>query len=169
MIEKKKNSAWFAIGFIAALLAVSALVFLTFTYYQRTMAEARRLESAKNLKMIRAALLNYAKTSGHFPVSPSELSGIFKGNAEFLIHPSWPEQAGYVYISGSDPKDFAPEIMMVFENVPDRKRKLGRQSVNVDGNVKYWTDEDFERALAYHEKTWKIAPKPWRLIEIRAE
>jgi hypothetical protein len=162
--RKKKSSARFAVLFVLALALVSTGVFLVFSHYQRVGAEERRELSAAHLARFKQFLNSYAERhNGNFP----ERALIFQDalKTDDLIHPSWPEQPGYVYVTDARASDEANTIV-IYENVPERKRKLGFQILRRDGRIEWLSQQDFVSALQAQEALWKKSGRLWKPEEI---
>lgn len=165
MHAKKRFSPRFAILFVLALAVVSAATFFVFTHYQRQMAEERRAFSASRLAHFRTLLNGYAQLhSGNLPEHAFVFLEHLDGKE--LIHPAWPEQAGYVYVGGAHSSTDNPASILIYENVPERKRKLGFQVLRLDGRVDWLSQQDFVSALQAQEAAWKKKGRVWQPEEI---
>jgi len=141
----RNRSPKFAILFIAGLLAISAGVFVAFTYVQRTSAEERRQKSAANLIEIHRLLMADFKKTKRFPETEHEAAQVFKGQEKILIHPAWPEAAHYALVTDVNPETDPPGTMLVYEAIPDSKQKFGIQSVDLEGAVTLRTPDQFKQ------------------------
>ena len=151
----------FALLFIIALLLASAATFAVFTYVARTGKAQRREVSRANLIKMHEALQAYARENGRFPDDLSALQPRFL-QAEDVIHPAWPERPGYMYVAGVQSVD-PPESVLVFENLPERKVKLGRLAVTLQGQVQELNEADFQQRLSAQELRYKEKKRAWTL------
>ncbi len=161
MSKKNTPSARFAIVFMLTLAAISGGVFVAFSTYQRAMFTSRRETSAQNLTGIGAALKAYAaKNRGRYPERAALLTPEYLPNAGNLTHPAWPEQPGYVYIPGMRTDDSTASLL-VYENVPEYKRKLGIQALFSDGRIETLKEAEIEIKLKNQEEAWKRTGRVW--------
>jgi hypothetical protein len=147
----------FAVPFIlvSGLLGIAGFLLLRSTA-QSGVAE-RKNESRANLALM-AQLL---KAAGY----PDDPNAAIASHPEAAINPSWPEQIGYVYVSGIHSTD--PESSVVlFENVPPEKQKLGRLVARLDGTVELLTEGALQERLHAMEARWSAEHRPWRKIPI---
>jgi hypothetical protein len=164
-MPKAQRSPRFVILFVTVLLALSALIFWTFRAYQRAQAEARSAASVTNLSQLKEAIDHWRNDkSGRYPTHVSELLEHAPLNLN-LTHPSWPDQPGYVYVTGVQATD-APDSIVIFENVPERKRKLGYHVLRLNGKVDWLSREDFSQAIQAQEERWRASSRIWRPEEI---
>ena len=153
--------------FILGLLLVSAGVFFTFSHYQRRMFAQRRIQGAQNLTDIGHAIHKLAlEHGGRFPESTFEIEERFASEPVKLFSPSWPLQC-YIYVFGAQSTDDAARTVLVYENVPGDKRKLGRQVLFLDGGVKVLSESEFEALIAAQQSRRKESGRgAWRTREI---
>ncbi len=161
-MQKKVRSARFAILFLLTLAAASTLVFFAFSSYQRKMAAQRRDDSRANLETIDRAIRLYSKQNGGaFPEHASRLTRDYLPNRGTFVNAAWPEQPGYIYIPGSIAANSTGAIILVHENVPERKRKLGIQVLFLDGRIGLLTEREFVDKLNAQESAWKSSGRVW--------
>ena len=161
MSKKNTPSARFAIVFMLTLAAISGGVFVAFSTYQRAMFTSRRETSAQNLTGIGAALKAYAANNGgRYPERAALLTQEYLPDEHVLIHPAWPEQPGYVYIPGQRAED-SPQTLLLYENVPEHKRKLGIQALFSDGRIETLKEAEIEIKLKNQEEAWKRTGRVW--------
>jgi hypothetical protein len=165
-MNEKRSSRNFTLKFVLALLAVSAAVFVIFTVSQRWMAQSRREISRSHLEAVRTALKDFvAAHAGAYPGAASELVAAVANADENLTHPAWPEQAGYVFVSGVRADD-APGTIAIYENVPERKRAQGVMALYADGRIELFTGAEFARRLAAQEERWTQTGRVWHVQEM---
>ena len=157
------------IVFVLVLLAVSALVFFEFSHYQRAKSELRRKASVLSLLRLEMLLEQFAQAhNGQYPAHASAILETAATDLD-LSHPSWPEQSGYVYVTGIRLSD-EPATIVIYENVPERKRKLGFQVLRVSGKVDWLSQDDFAAALRDQEERWSKKGRVWKPEEmVRAQ
>lgn len=161
MSKKNTPSARFAIGFVLVLAVISGGVYLAFSNFQRQAAERRRMASQENLVEIHEALSDYAaKNKGLFPERAALLLPNYLTNGRALINPAWPDETGYIYIPGAR-NDDSQDTILVYENVPARKRKLGIQVLIRSGSIYTMAESKFEEALKVQEEMWKRTGRVW--------
>ena len=117
----------------------------------------RRAYSAKNLAEMGKLLL-----AADFPDDPNAL---LAAQPALVINPSWPEQVGYVYVRGTKATD-EPGTIVLYENVPPEKRKIGRQVLLRSGSVEMCTEDDFQKRKQEQEKRWSAERRPWQLVPV---
>ena len=147
----------FAIPFIvvSGLLGIGGFLLLRSTA-QNGVVE-RRAYSAKNLHELGKLLENAG-----FPDDPNTLLNAQPGLA---INPSWPEQVGYVYVRGTKATD-EPTAIVLYENVPPEKRKIGRQALLRNGTVEMFTEDEFQKRKQQQEQRWSADHRPWQLVPV---
>lgn len=164
MQKNRPQSARFIVIFIAVLLLISAGVYWTFSHFAQSSHEQHDEVSRQNLVAIGAALMTYLKQhAGEWPDESSKLFDSGKLSEQNAQQPAWPEQPGYMFVSRIQPKSDAAETIAVFENVPERKRKLGIQTLFVDGRIERLSEVDFTRRLTEQEQRWQKQNRVWRL------
>ncbi len=147
----------FAIPFIvvSGLLGIGGFLLLRGT--ARSGVIERRGYSAKNLK----EMGDLIKSAGY----PDDPNALLADRPGLAINPSWPEQVGYVYISKVKATD-AADTMVLFENVPPEKRKIGRQVLLQSGNVELIPEDAFQTRLKELEARWSTEHRPWQLVPV---
>ncbi len=162
MPERKPRSPVFSILFMLTLAAIAFGVYLTFSTFHRNMAAQRKEASAKNLAGISTALNSYAsKHDAHFPERVSQLTREFLPDESILIHAAWPDRPGYIFIPGSRPDDDKDRTLLVFENVPERKRKLGIQVLWLSGKIETLSEANLVVQITAQESAWKHTQRIW--------
>src|SRR5579862_89405 len=165
MPSSNKRSPAFTVVFVLTLLLISAAVFVVFTHFQRTLAEERRTRSAQNLETLRDVIRAYAAGhNGALPARAAEIATRVK-SPEDLLHPAWPNQPGYVYIPGAQPSD-GDDSILIYENAPESKRKLGFQVLLVNGKIEALSRDAFLDVLSSQEEFWKQKGRFWSPEEL---
>ncbi len=154
---KKSN---FVIFFLIIVGICGAAGFLTLRYVALQGVAARRAQSRERLLAMGKLLADRANTNeGRYPDKIDEVLGAHQ--TELATNPSWPDEAGYVYVTGvrnSDP----PESLLVYENVPPEKRKIGRLVLRRDATVELLTEDQFQKRLSDQESRASAQQRPWR-------
>jgi hypothetical protein len=162
----------FTLLFMLTMLLAGAAVFVAFTNAARTSKAERRATSATNLKVMFHALKAFSKdTGGAYPKELSTLHPRYISDASTFIHPSWPERVGYVYVSGFKDTDeiiYDPERILIYENVPEGKKQLGRQVLTSDGQVHVWNDADFQQRLRAQQFSAAAQKREIELVPVDA-
>lgn len=147
----------FTLYFILLLGVISAITFYYFTAYARSSVEHRKEINRSNLAAIGAALKKHALDER----LPADLpAGTLP--PQTFTNPSWPEQAGYMLVTGVRLTD-APETILVFENTPPAKRKLGRHVLTLDGRIEVVSEDRLQERLDALQFKWKAESRPWRV------
>lgn len=171
MTDRKPASARFAICFILGMLLASAGIFFAFSSSQRSAMAWRRQTSAENLSKIFTVLNTYSQRFADYPERPSQLldTNLIDPKSpdamRVLINPSWPTLPGYIYLPGVRSDD-SPETLFVYENVPENKRKLGRQVVYRSGKIELLSEVDFEAKIKAQEEIWRKSKRACKGIEM---
>lgn len=149
----------FAVPFILVSGVLGIAGFLVLRGAAQSGVAERKNESRAHL-----ALLGQLLQSAGYPDDPA---ATIAPHPEATINPSWPDQVGYVYICGIQGagKD-TPETVVLFENVPPEKQKLGRLALRVDGSVELLTESALQERLRAMESRWSVDHRPWRKVPI---
>lgn len=143
----------FTLYFIIGLGLIVLATFVAFTLIARDSVAQRRVQVARNLHEMGKALASGAK------LDPA-----------LLLHPSWPEQAGYMIVDGvrlNGPDADGSDTIWIFENVPPQKLKVGRQVLFKNGSVEFVTDDpQFQQRLKAQEDAWKKAGRTWSVTPL---
>jgi hypothetical protein len=159
----------FVIYFMGLMFVASAITFVCFTYAARESKAHRREISRRNLRTIHQALMaiaDDAQNHGQFPDELQKLSPQYLKDENALSHPSWPDRAGYMYVSDVQKTDPAAETVIVFENVPAGKEKLGRLALTLNGEVHMWSEMEFQAKMTSQEARWKSLNRVWRTTPV---
>jgi hypothetical protein len=158
--SKPLHSPRFLIVFVAALLAVGALAFYGFSTFQTQAAALRQKQSWLNLIVMRNELNAFAhEHGGHFPTALNEwLPNVPSAQR---INPAWPDEPGYVYIPGAALGDNPEDTILIYENTPARKRKLGTFALRNDGCVDRFSDAELGARLDRQKRSWKLKERLW--------
>ena len=158
----------FVIYFMAIMLVMSAITFVAFTYVARSSKAQRREISQKNLQEIHHALKSFAadpQNKQQYPAEIQTLAPKHLNNPDVFSHPAWPNRAGYVYVPGVQSSD-PPETIVVYENVPAGKEKLGRLTLSLNGEVHMWDEVDFKSKIMAQEALWKSQNRSWQPVAV---
>ncbi len=147
----------FTLFFILALGAAAAGTFFVFSSYARSSVKTRRDASRANLQALAGALSAYA-TGGAYPQDPAPALAIVL--PEQRINPSWPEGPGYVYVSGVSKND-PPETLLLYENVPPQKARMGRLVSLLNGEPRQLEEPAFQERLRAQEELWRASGRRW--------
>jgi hypothetical protein len=166
---KEKRRPKFIFFFLLFVGICSAAGFLTLRYAAQQGVASRREQSRGHLQALGNILAARAATAaGQFPGSVAGL--IDAQDAGLAVNPSWPDEDGYIYVTGvraSDP----PESLLLYENVPPEKRKIGRLVLRLDGSIELLAEGAFQQRLKAQEIARAAAERPWRTetIAVQAE
>jgi|GEM_PF-2552022 len=170
MEERKKPSARFAIVFMLLLAGISAGIYVGFSRFQRGMAGERKEASARNIVVIAKALTAYAaKHDGLYPERIGLLTRDELPDDTVFIHWAWPDRAGYIYSPGVRSDDAPDQTLLVYENVPERKRKLGIQALLASGKIVTLEEAEFTDRVKKQEAAWKQTGRIWLPEEMRSK
>jgi hypothetical protein len=160
----------FTLLFMLAMLLAGVAIFVAFTNAARTSKAERRETSAANLTAMFHALKAYSKDNGgNYPQQLTVLHPRYIPDASTFIHPSWPERIGYVYVSGfKDENVHDPETILIYENVPEGKEKLGRQVLTSDGQVHVWNEADFQQRIRAQQASAAAQKREIELLPVDA-
>jgi hypothetical protein len=159
----------FVIYFMGIMFVASAITFMCFTYAARESKAQRREFSQHNLHTIHQALNAFAddaQNHGQFPEELQWLAPKYLKDENALSHPSWPNRAGYMYVAGVQKSDPASETVIVFENVPAGKEKLGRLALTLNGEVHMWNENEFQVKMTSQEARWKSLNRTWQATPV---
>lgn len=165
----------FTLILIGILGLVSIGVFVTFSYFARTGFHERRDISRANLITMARALKTYAlDNNNQFPYDPHVLTDKYGCDGNTFINPSWPDACGYMYVSGFNPMiestgtTLWQDTILLFENVPESKQKLGRLVATLDGEIHLWHEELFQKRLAQQKNLSETQGRRWRIVALIA-
>jgi len=153
----------FTLFFILVIGICAVVTFVVFRSYARSSIDQRREVNRANLSLIAAALKARAM-EGQLPSTLARDAVA----THVLINPSWPEQAGYMYVTGARLSDPA-ETILLFENTPAQKQKLGRHALRMDGRVEVLAETALQEKLAQQQNFWVEQKRVWRLNALSAE
>lgn len=160
--DERPKRSHFTLYFILVTGAAGLASFFVFRNTALSGLNERREASRANL----AAMVRGLKTYSEFP---GDLWALHPGcirDAVTFVSPSWPESAGYVYVAGARAGD-SPDTIVVYENVPDGKQKLGRQAATLDGKVLTMTEAQFQERLKAQQAAWNAQGRAWRLVPVQ--
>jgi hypothetical protein len=157
-------------NFLAIFLIVVGLIGGVFFFGLRHFAAVgiaeRKSENRAHLSKLVQAFKSYAQDSGGaFPDDPLAVYPKLVDDIDVFVNPSWPDDSGYVYVRGirqADPTD----TIVLFENVPTEKRKLGRLLAKLDGTIEQLTEAQFQEKLKAQEACWTEQKRGWRVLLI---
>jgi len=150
----------FTLYFVIGLALIVLATFVVFTLVARDSVAQRRHLVAHNLA-------KFGKTLAAESTPPADAVAFLRAKLDpmVLVHPSWPEQPGYMLVEGvrltgadADP----PDTIWIYENVPPQKLKVGRHILLASGNVEI-DDPRFQQRLAAQEEGWKKAGRTWSI------
>jgi hypothetical protein len=161
-------------NFLVLFLLVTAVIgggfFFGLRYSAASGIAGRKKEIRANLGRIVAALKTYSQTAGGnglLPDDPLAVYPKFIDDPEVFVNPSWPDEIGYSYVTGvrTGAETDAPDTILIYENVPPEKRKLGRLVARADGSIEQLSETQFEERLnalksrfAEQKRTWNVLP-----------
>jgi len=161
----------FTLYFILAMGIISVGVFFSFRSTMRSSLAERRETSRTHLQTIYNGLKAFAAIPENNTAFPAELQSLFPkfiADGETFFHPAWPEQPGYVYISGVRPSDL-PATIVVYENIPPGKERLQRLVLNLDGSILSLNEADFQQRLALQASLWQGEKRQWQPQPVNIE
>ncbi|HYG76378.1 MAG TPA: hypothetical protein VEK08_15340 [Planctomycetota bacterium] len=114
------------------------------------------------------ALKGFARVNSRFPERLSQLVPKYQPDPTVFMHPAWPEQPGYAYVTGirlSGEKADPPATILLFENVPAKKKKLDRLVLMLNGEIHLLSPAEFEKRIAEQAEAWQKDKREW-LIQV---
>jgi hypothetical protein len=163
--EKPRRN--FLLYFMGLMLLATAATFICFTHVARISKAERSEASRKNLLAFHQALKSFSEApqnTGQFPEDLKALYPQYLKNADVFFHPAWPDRDGYVYVYGVKPRGAnadSADTILVFENIPPGKEKLGRLILFLSGEVHMWAEAEFQSRISAQESVWKSQGRSW--------
>ena len=143
--------------------------FMTLRYAAKSGVAARREQSREHLLALGKLLSE--RVSRAERSYPHDFAGLIDAShADLTVNPAWPDEAGYIYVTGVRSDD-PPDSLLLFENVPPEKRKLGRLVLRLDGKVELLTEDQFQQRLDAQRMSREAVQRPWRTeaVAVRPE
>ena len=131
--------------------------------------EQRQAASRQNMLTIFKGLTLYAENHGNsFPDDPHILYDKYVTDLNTFTSPLWPDETAYTYVSGVQKSD-APTTILLIENAPAQKARMGRHVLMLDGHIEHLLDTEAASRLSAQEEKWKAAGRRWKLVPIELD
>jgi hypothetical protein len=154
----------FTLVFLALIgLAVGA-TFFTFRHFAREGFAKRRSESRENIRELALRL----RTLDPVPEDVETAALHFPQDKPLLTSPSWPDQPGYFFVPEVRVSSDPPSTLLLYENVPMGKQKIGRWIARADGEVEEVSEAEFQQRLNAQRSAWEVSGRPFhpRLLRV---
>lgn len=167
MADAAPRSVRFSILFIGTLALISLSVFFIFKWAQSAAFTERREKSFQNLQAMGRVVEEFTKAhNGQFPDTLEPLQEAFKNDPLKLVHPAWMDQPGYVLIPGVIRANDGDSAIVIYENVPEGRRKIGRQVLRANGQIEFLDDGAFEQRIREQRASFEKWQRQWVTLEI---
>jgi len=160
-------------NFLVLFLLITGIIGAGFFFGLRYSAASgiaeRKSEIRRNLNRMLLALTTYAQNNaGAFPDDIVTLFPKYVSDPEIFVNPSWPDEIGYMYVTGvcTGSVPDSSDTLLIFENVPPEKRKLGRLVVQLDGKVEQLTEPQFQERLTALKARWSEQKRDLKLAPV---